>query len=94
MEPEKIIDDLFELIRQNTSQVAGLDKKLTVLCATLSEREKRCNEHNGIVANHEQRLKNVELWQAAQQGVTGFIQRWGPVIITCGVAVYVEKFVR
>ncbi|MDR3591590.1 MAG: hypothetical protein P4N41_18190 [Negativicutes bacterium] len=83
------LNDLFGLIRGVTDEINKVDKKVTSLLAIAPEKEKRCDDHNKKTDDHENRIRTVELWKAGQQGVAGFIQRWGPVIVAASVALYV-----
>lgn len=66
------------------SKVEEIRNDVSVIKTKIEEREKRDDDNN-----HENRIKSLELWRAAQQGISGFIQRWGPVAISAGIGIFV-----
>lgn len=73
-----------DVIQRLFNKIDGLRDDVTFIKATMEEREKRDSDND-----HERRIKSLELWKAAHEGISGFIQRWGPVIISGGIAIYV-----
>lgn len=65
------------------SKVDEIRDDVSVIKTKMEEREKRDSENN-----HENRIKSLELWRAAQLGVSGFVKNWGPVVISVGLAVW------
>ena len=49
----------------------------------------RIEDHAEKIADHEKRLRKIEMWKASQEGIAGFVQRWGPVAISTIIAIYV-----
>ncbi|MDR3565598.1 MAG: hypothetical protein P4N59_29740 [Negativicutes bacterium] len=81
---EATVGEIFGVIR-------AIDQKLSNLCGKLEEKEKRCSDHNDTTTDHEKRIRTIELWKAGQQGISGVAQRWGPVIISVAVALYIGR---
>ena len=90
---EESVAQLYNLIRDLTAQMTNqynqLSQKLTEVYVTLKEKEKRCEDHGEQMSDHNKRIKDLELWQAGQQGVAGAIHRWGPVAISTVIGIYV-----
>lgn len=71
-----------DVIQRLFDKIDGVAQDTATIKAQLAEREGR---------KHEERIQSLELWRAAQQGVSGFIQRWGPVLISAGIGLYVAS---
>lgn len=65
-------------------KIESIQTDVSIIKTKLEEREKLENAYD-----HEGRIKSLELWRAEQQGVSGFIQRWGPVVISGAIGLYV-----
>ncbi|WP_371374342.1 hypothetical protein [Sporomusa aerivorans] len=69
-----------DVIQRLFDKIDGVAHDTATIKAQLEERENR---------KHEVRIQKLELWKAAQEGVSGFIQRWGPVVISGLIAIWV-----
>ena len=72
---EETIRVLFNKIDRIAEDVATIKAKL--------------EEHSIRNLDHEMRLRTVETWKAGQEGIAGFLQRWGPVLLSAGIGIYV-----
>ena len=81
---EETLTQLFGLIR-------GVDSKISVLCATVQEKEKRCEQHTTMTADHETRLRKLEIWKAEQSGTSGFL--WKIITVMCSVGALIVSAV-
>lgn len=82
---EETLTQLFGLIR-------GVDSKISVLCATVQEKEKRCEQHNAQTSDHEERLRKMEIWKAEQSGTAGFL--WKIITILCSLGALIVSVVK
>ncbi|MBU2701701.1 hypothetical protein Ga0466249_002820 [Sporomusaceae bacterium BoRhaA] len=79
---EATLQELFTLIRQNNEKTNEVDKKVTELVAKTSEKDRACEKHDKTTENHENRIYGLELWRAAQGGITGFLWRVFPLLLS------------
>ena len=82
---EDTLTELFGLVR-------GVDSKISGLCATVQEKEKRCDGHMAATADHETRLREIEIWKAEQSGTSGFL--WKIVTVMCSIGALIVAVVK
>ena len=82
---EETLTQLFGLIR-------GVDSKISVLCATVQEKEKRREQHTTMTADHETRLRKLEIWKAEQHGTADFL--WKIIAVLCSVGALIVSVIK
>lgn len=82
---EDTLTQLFGLIR-------GVDSKISVLCATVQEKEKRCEQHTSMTNEHEARLRKIEIWKAEQSGTAGFL--WKIIAVMCSIGALIVSVLK
>lgn len=82
---EETLTGLFGLVR-------SIDSKLSSLCATVQEKEKRCIDHNKITNDHENRLRSIEIWKAEQHGTADFL--WKIIAVICSVGALAVSVIK
>lgn len=82
---EETLNQLFGLIR-------GVDSKISALCATVQEKEKRCEQHTSTTSDHESRLRTMEIWKAEQSGTAGFL--WKIITVMCSIGALIVSVIK